>query len=341
MQQLSRVDAGMLTMESGSVSNHFAALMIYDQSTAPGGRITFKGVLAEVESRLHLARGFRQKMVRVPLDLDNPYWVEDPGFDLEYHVRHIALPKPGDWRQFCIQAARLHARPIDLSRPPWELYVIEGLENVEGVSEGGFAMVLKMHHAAVDGVSGAEMITALHELTPGAAPTPPTTEWTPDKNPSQWSLLARAGANGVARPARLANVWVRGVRDLLRPSVAMNLVRDLGGLPIRVPRTRFNDRVSPHRVVDARRFPLSEMKRIKNGVPGVTINDAALDRGGRRTAKVPARTRRTSKRNARDRRSDLDPEGGSGRDGGEPGGAGARRPAHRCRRCCRAAHADQ
>src|SRR4051812_11131743 len=128
MQQLGATDAGMLQLESAHAPNHFAALMIYDQSSAPNGLVTFKGVLAEIESRLHLARAFRQKVVRVPLNLDDPYWIEDRDFDLEYHVRHIALPKPGDWRQLCIQAARLHARPIDMTRPPWEIYVIEGLD---------------------------------------------------------------------------------------------------------------------------------------------------------------------------------------------------------------------
>ena len=87
-------------------------------------------------------------------------------FDLEYHVRHIALPKPGDWRQFCIQAARLHARPLDLARPLWEMYVIEGLDGVEGVPKGSFGVVIKVHHAAIDGMAGVELITAIHDQTP-------------------------------------------------------------------------------------------------------------------------------------------------------------------------------
>ena len=102
---------------------------------------------------------FRQRLVRVPFDLDHPYWIEDPDFDLEFHVRHIALPEPGDWRQLCIQVARLVSRPLDLDRPLWELYVIEGLDNVEGVPQGSFAVVTKVHHAAIDGMSGMEMTT--------------------------------------------------------------------------------------------------------------------------------------------------------------------------------------
>ncbi len=103
--------------------------------------------------------------MRVPLDLDHPYWIEDEEFDLEYHVRHIALPKPGDWRQFCIQVARLHARGLDLARPLWEMYVIEGLDGIEGLPKGSFGVVIKVHHAAIDGMAGVELITAIHDQT--------------------------------------------------------------------------------------------------------------------------------------------------------------------------------
>ena len=110
MHQLSGMDASFLYLETGTSPMHIGGLSIYDQSTAPGGHVTFKDILQFFERRLHKARAFRQRLVRVPLSLDHPYWIEDPDFDLEFHVRHIALPRPGDWRQLCIQAARLHAR---------------------------------------------------------------------------------------------------------------------------------------------------------------------------------------------------------------------------------------
>ena len=139
-------------------------MWIYDQSSAPGGKVTFKGILDHVGSRLHVSRTFRQRLVEVPLGLDHPYWIEDPDFDLEYHVRHIALPRPGDWRQFCIQVARLHSRPLDRSRPLWEMYVIEGLDDVDGLPAGSFAIMTKIHHAAIDGVTLLEITSALHDL---------------------------------------------------------------------------------------------------------------------------------------------------------------------------------
>src|SRR5258706_3072211 len=127
MQQLTSLDAQMLFVETPETPNMLAPLMIYDPSTAPGGKVRFKDILAYIEGRLDLASAFRRKLVRVPFDMDEPYWVEDPNFDLEQHVRHIALPKPGDWRQFCILVARIFSRRLDMSRPLWELTLIKGL----------------------------------------------------------------------------------------------------------------------------------------------------------------------------------------------------------------------
>ena len=129
MRQLRGEDARFVYGESGHANSNITLISIYDPSTARDGRVHFKQLLKHIESRLHLSPIFRQKLLRVPMELDFPYWIEDDDFDLEYHVRHIALPKPGDWRQFCIQASRIHARPLDLSKPLWELYLVEGLDS--------------------------------------------------------------------------------------------------------------------------------------------------------------------------------------------------------------------
>src|SRR5439155_11940027 len=138
MHQLTGHDASFLYLETPNAPMHGGGISIYDPSTAPGGFVTHKGILEFIESRLGMARAFRQRLVRVPMDVDHPYWIEDPDFDLEYHVRHIALPKPGDWRQLCILCARITARPLDLNRPLWEMYIIEGLDNVEAVPPGSY-----------------------------------------------------------------------------------------------------------------------------------------------------------------------------------------------------------
>ena len=231
---------------------------------------------------------FRQRLVRVPLDLDHPYWIEDPDFDLEFHVRHIALPQPGDWRQLCIQVARLVSRPLDLDRPLWELYVIEGLDNVVGVPAGSFALVTKVHHAAIDGMSGMEMTTAIHDDSPTAAPPTPSGSWRPGTVPRPGELLWRAGVNNATRPAHAGRVMARAVPQLGR--LARQLRRGtISSPPTTIPRTRWSGPVTAHRVFDAIRLELDDLRTIKQTVPGATINDVVLTDRRRRPALVPAR----------------------------------------------------
>jgi len=275
MQQLSGMDASFVYFETPARPMHVAGLSIYDPSTAPGGKVTFKGILANFEERIHLARTFRQKMVPVPMNLDHPYWVEDRDFDLEFHVRHIALPKPGDWRQLCILAARLHSHMLDLSRPLWETYVIEGLDNVEGVPRGSFALLQKTHHAAIDGMSGMEMTSAIHDLTPTAEPPATTDTWQGEDDPSPLTLLGRATVNNATRPMHFGRVVARTVPGMGRVTNRVRR-RQLQLPPTSAPRTRFNGTVSAHRVIDARRFDLGEVRRMKTAVDGATVNDVVL-----------------------------------------------------------------
>jgi WS/DGAT/MGAT family acyltransferase len=274
MRQLRGEDARFVYAESGHSNSNITLISIYDPSTAAEGRVRFKGLLKHVESRLHLSPIFRQKLLRVPLELDFPYWIEDEKFDLEYHVRHIALPKPGDWRQFCIQASRIHARPLDLSRPLWELYLVEGLDSLLNLPEDSFALLAKIHHAAIDVRGGAEIMSLLHDVTATPPAPEPPEPWFPESPPGPVSLLTRALVNNVVRPLMFAGPLTRAVRKLT-PAVLGSL-GDLWFGNERMPVTRFNSEVSPHRVFDSRRFTVDEFKRIRALVPGATINDAVL-----------------------------------------------------------------
>ena len=189
----------MLRAETPATPLQIQMLLIYDPSTAPGGKVTFKGILEELDARLHLADVFRRRLTELPGGLDRPYWVDDPSFDLEYHVRHIGLPQPGDWRQLCIQVARLHARQIDLRRPPWEITVIEGLNSVPGVPKGSFAMALKLHHCAVDGMASVQMIAAMHDLAADSPrPAAPDGPWHPGPLAHDRKLVVAHGNKGGA-----------------------------------------------------------------------------------------------------------------------------------------------
>ncbi len=274
MRQLSEHDAAYIYSDSAHANSNVTLLHIYDQSTAPGGMLRFKQILAHVESRLGQLAIFRQKIRRVPLDLDYPYWIEDENFDIEYHVRHIALPKPGDWRQFCIQAARIHARPLDLQRPLWEMYVIEGLDSFLDLPVGSFAVLLKIHHAAIDVARGNEITTLLHDLSPDSPPPAPPAPWFPESAPGNLGLLVRAGFNVATFPLRMAQPLTRSWATL--KSAATTFAGEFLGRPYEFPMTRFNTEVSPHRVFETRRFALKDFKAIRGLAPGATVNDVVL-----------------------------------------------------------------
>ena len=276
MRQLTGHDASFLYTENRHQPMHIGSLIIYDPSTAPGGKVRFKQLLSHVESRLGAAEIFRKRLARVPLNLDHPWWVDDTDFDIEYHLRHIALPKPGDWRQLCIQVARHHARPLDHERPLWEFTVIEGLDAVDGVPEGSFALVSKVHHACVDGVSGDQLNTAIHDLTPEPEPADEQSDWSPDAPPRSSDLLARAWARNTREPFRFARLLARTVPALGRGA---QVSRRLPTPPVTAggaPRTRFNATIGPHRVFESVEIELDSVKRIRQAVPGSTVNDVLL-----------------------------------------------------------------
>ncbi|MFT6892255.1 MAG: WS/DGAT/MGAT family acyltransferase [Halioglobus sp.] len=274
MQQLTGMDASFLYLETANAPMHISGLAIYDQSTAPGGKVRFKDIIENYSERVRGLPPMTRKLVEVPFKLDHPYWVSDGNYDPEFHIRHLALPKPGDWRQLCILISRLHARPLDRNRPLWEAYIIEGLDNVEGAPKGSFAVFSKTHHAAVDGTSGMEMTAATHDLTPDYKTAREPTLIQVDSQPSKFELIARAQLNNIKKPFNFISVARNTVPGMAK---AYNATRR-GELRTvaNIPRTRFNGNVGPHRVFQAMSTDLEKVKAIKNAVPGATVNDAAL-----------------------------------------------------------------
>lgn len=276
MRQLQGMDSSFVAMETRNSPMHIGSILIYNPETAPGGFVRFKDILNFFESRKQLSRTIRQRLVRVPFDLDHPYWVEDPDFDLEYHVRHVALPKPGDWRQLCIQASRIFARPLDLDRPPWEFTVIEGLENVPGVAKGSYAMVTKVHHAAIDGMSGVDLLEAMHTLRPDDPPPQTPDTWKPEKIPNPVELLGKSYFNAVTNPLKQLEVAAKAAPGLAKAIKGL-VVKDFDlSSEMVAPKTRFNKVISPHRVVEGRSFPLADIKAIRALSPDCKVNDVFL-----------------------------------------------------------------
>lgn len=276
MKQLGILDAAFVNLEQSNTPQHVGGIGIYDPSTAPGGFVRFKDVIASFERRLGDMPLFRTRLVEVPGGLDRPYWVKDANFDVEFHLRHIALPEPGDWRQLCIQTARLHSRPLDMGRPLWEAYIIEGLDNIPNLPKGCFAVYTKMHHSLVDGAGGASFMSALHDLVPNPEPVQ-SLEPEPrlvDTAPSVGELLTKATINSVKNTAQLLTGSMRTGRELGK--YALGVARkEITPPDISAPKTILNKPVGPHRVFDAAEFPLEGFKDIKNAV-GVKVNDVAL-----------------------------------------------------------------
>jgi diacylglycerol O-acyltransferase len=276
MQQLSAQDAQFLYIETGNNLTHVMGVNIYDPATAPRRRVRFKDIIGHVEGRLDSSPVFRRRLMRLPYDFDLPYWVDDEFFDIEHHMFHGRLPEPGDWRQFCIHLSRHFSRPMDMNRPLWDMYVIEGLDRIPGLPKGSYAIATRVHHAAIDGASAMHFFSSLSDKdrkgTPAIELRPVSPE--PAAAPSTLTVLNRAVLSNLQSPVKMASTLLR-----FSPAIWSTLRKSLGPDAARsskVPMTRFNGPVSPHKMFDATIFSLDDLKRIKSRVEGATINDVVL-----------------------------------------------------------------
>ncbi len=269
MERLTGLDASFLYFETPEQHMHVLATIVFDPSTVPGG-YDFEKIKEMVRSRLHLVPPLRRRLVGVPFRLDNPGWVEDPDFDLDYHVRRIGCPSPGTEVELAELAADIASRQLDRSRPLWELWIVEGLAN------GHVAVIAKMHHSTIDGVSGANMMVSFFDLSADPEPLPEAEPWEPERKPSDLELVGVALASRLMRPLQVARI----VPKTLKAVGSFALTRRRAGragmpTPFRAPRTSFNARITPHRRVAFAHVPLDEVKQVKNAF-GVKVNDVVL-----------------------------------------------------------------
>jgi len=248
---------------------HVAMTAIFDPSTMPGG-YSFDKVKDFIASRLHLVPPFRRRVVEVPFRLNHPIWVEDPDFDLDYHIRRIGAPAPGGHRELAELAGQIASTPLHRDRPLWELYVVESL------ADGNIGVITKMHHCAVDGVSGAELMVNLFDLDPAGRELDPPPAREPEPIPSDIELVGHAIASRTRRQLTvlpLLGTTLRTVTNLVSrhrdPEVTV------GAVPLTAPRTPWNRSVTPHRKMAFTRVKLDDVKAIKN-VVGCTVNDVIL-----------------------------------------------------------------
>lgn len=278
MQQLSAQDAQFLYMQNGNSLTHVTGVSIYDPSTAPGGKVRFKDIVGHIASRLDTSPLFRRRLYRLPFDFDHPYWVEDEHFDVEAHISHARLPEPGDWRQLCIQIARRHSQPIDMNRPLWDMLVVEGLDHIPHFAKGSYALISRIHHAAIDGASAMHFFTGLSDRDAKGTPAIPV----PDapsaigKVPSAGGIVSRAVFANLSSPFKLTKAllgFVPALMDKVKPDRTGDGSEEA---KVGMPLTRFNGAVSPHKVFEAVTWPLADFKAIRKKVAGATVNDVVL-----------------------------------------------------------------
>ncbi|MEO7198439.1 MAG: wax ester/triacylglycerol synthase family O-acyltransferase [Solirubrobacterales bacterium] len=266
--RLTGLDASFLHLERDGAHMHVASTLIFD---GPAPDYTdFRDHLA---SRLHLVPRFRQKLRFVPLEQGRPVWVDDPHLNLDYHIRHTALPAPGSEEQLRNFAARAFSQGLDRSKPLWELWLVDGLEGDR------FALVSKTHHCLIDGVSGADITTVLFDASPDPAPADPPPPWMARPEPSGLELLTSALGERATQPAEL----VRGIRALARgPRQALGVARDaiaaaasFAGSGLAAPESPLNATIGSHRRFAWVRTDLPTLRRIKQSHGG-TVNDVIL-----------------------------------------------------------------
>ncbi len=269
LDRLSSTDVSFLTNESSASHMHVGAIMIFE-----GPAPSYDDLVEHVRSRLHLVPRFRQKLAYPPAQSGRPFWVDDPNLNLEYHIRHSALPAPGSEEQLRRMAGRVFSQQLDRSKPLWELWLVQGL------TRNRFALLTKTHHAVVDGVAGVDIATVLFDLNPVPEPADPDASWNPQPEPSAATLLAKGVEDLLRAPIRAARRLERAVEH---PESAARQVRDAVEAVSEVgwnfadpaPKVPLNVEIGSHRRYVWVRSDLDHFKRVKDAVGG-TVNDVVL-----------------------------------------------------------------
>ncbi len=268
-ERLSGLDASFLYLESSAQLLHVCGVIVLDPSTMPGG-YSFARLKADLERRVSGIPMFRRKLKQVPLGIDHPVWVDDADFDIDRHVHRLGVPSPGgpeELREVCGHIAGI---PLDRSRPLWEMWVIEGLES------GQVAVFTKMHHASVDGVSGANLVSFLCSLEPDA----PLLDLAPlgarlGAAPGEWELFGRGVLANLAKPVQAMKL-VAPTTSLVSKTIGRARSGTAMAAPLTAPRTSFNGNISGGRTVGYADMSLDAIKEVRHAVDGATVNDVVL-----------------------------------------------------------------
>ena len=276
MDMLSALDATFIYLESEHSPMAIGAVYVIDAKDAPDD-FSYQAWYALVQSRLKLSKVFRQRLVEVPLDLSFPYWIRDPGFELDNHLPSVTLPEPGGMTELMQLAADTWGKTLKRDQPLWDIIFLSGINGIPGISKGSFALITRVHHAAVDGKASTEMMTALLDMTPEIRKFEFEDSWEPEDLPSNLDVITRSWSKAGQKAKELAGfvgkaavgaAHLQGDRWLRKIEPPPRLLS--------APPTVFNQAINSPRTFWGKNFDFQRIKAIRKSVPGVTINDVVL-----------------------------------------------------------------
>ena len=276
MEMLSALDATFIYLESEHSPMAIGAVYVIDAKDAPGS-FSYDSWYSLVESRLKLSKVFRERLMEVPWDLSFPYWIRDPGFDLRNHLPRQTLLGPGGMKELMQMAADTWGQVLDRERPLWEVSFVEGLDSVPGISKGSFALITRVHHAAVDGKASSEMMSAILDMTPEVRKIEGEDTWEPEELPSTVGVITRSWSKvgqkaldlaGFVGKATVGAAHLQGDKWLKKIEPPPRLLS--------APSTIFNQPIESARTFWGKNFDFDRIRAIRKAVPGVTVNDVVL-----------------------------------------------------------------
>lgn len=270
IKAINGVDATFLYGETPTSPMHVGSVAIIE------GSLNFDTFRNLIRSRIHQLPSFRKKLMFAPMSVDYPYWVDDPDFNIDLHLQHVALPKPGGWAELRKMASQIFSEPLDKSRPLWSFTFVEGIDKISQVPKGSVALISKIHHVAIDGMAGAGMLGLIFDLSPEVKDLPPPKPYRPKPLPNELNLVVKSAISFAKNPLRLPTIVGSAVAATIKTGVVTRTQHlDLPTAPFTAPATPLNGIISAKRMWNAALLDLERVKSLKR-IMGTTVNDVVL-----------------------------------------------------------------
>ena len=269
LEAISGLDAAFLYAETPTSPMHIGSVAVIE------GSLDFETFRAKILSRLHQVPNLRKRLVYVPFSIDYPYWVDDPNFDIDLHIHHIALPKPGNWKALRKIASQIFSEPLEQSRPLWSMTFVEGLDNIPQVPKGSVAVIPKIHHVAVDGVSSAGLLSLLFDFMPDVKPIPEPKPYRPKPMPNELAIMLKSTLSFVEKPLKLPKLINEALTATFKAGLTRMQKAELPTAPFSAPASPLNGIISAQKKWHTAILSLERVKALKN-IMKTTLNDVVL-----------------------------------------------------------------